>query len=247
LGAQVPAIVAEALGKDYRGQAGWRDLLRGRGGPLVRALDAVDLRVQAGEALAVLGENGAGKSTLLRTLAGVITPSRGRALVAGHDAAAAGPALRRDVAYVAGDARSFAWRLSVLENLRFFAALHGLSRAAAAARIEAALLRVGLSELGARRAGQLSGGQRQRLALARGLLGTPRVWLLDEPTAGLDPAAARSVRALMAELRGAGAAVIVATHSLEEAAGLGGPAMVLRGGVRVFTGDAAGAEAVLLG
>jgi ABC-2 type transport system ATP-binding protein len=245
VGEAVSAVAVEAagLGKDYRVAAGLRELLRGRlFGETVRALDAVDLRLEAGETLALLGPNGAGKSTLLRLLGGLVVPTRGRATVAGHDAAKGGPALRAAAGYVAGDARSFAWRLSARENLRFFASLHGHAGAAATREVERVLERVGLADRAGARVATLSTGMRQRLALARGLLGAPKVWLLDEPTAGLDPAAAHAVRALVGELAAGGAAVILATHSLDEARQLGRRALWLRDGRVAWQGPAAEVE-----
>ena len=241
-----PVVVAEGLGKDYRAAAGWRDLaaLRLRGAART-AIFEVDLRVDAGEVVAIMGENGAGKSTLLKTLAGLIAPTRGRGHVAGHDLARGGADLRRAAAYVGGDARSFAWRLSVRENLEFFAALAGHAPAGARARIDAALARVGLSAAAERRAAELSTGMHKRLSLARGLLGAPRAWLLDEPTSGLDPAAARGVRTLVRELAGAGAAVVLCTHLVEDARAVAARGVVLRAGRVVYAGAVDGLEAAL--
>jgi ABC-2 type transport system ATP-binding protein len=236
-----PVVVTDRLGKDYRAAAGWRDLARGRVRGVARtALDGVSLRVEAGEVVAIMGENGAGKSTLLKTLAGLLAPTRGSGRVAGHELARGGAGLRRAAAYVGGDARSFAWRLSVRENLEFFAALAGHAPAAARARIDAALARVGLADVAGRRAAELSTGMHKRLSLARGLLGAPRAWLLDEPTSGLDPAAARGVRTLVKELAGAGAAVVLCTHLVEDARAVAARAVVLRGGRVVYDGGVVG-------
>ncbi len=239
-------VVAEGLGKDYRGAASWRDLaaLRLRGTPR-RALDTIDLRVAAGEIVAIMGENGAGKSTLLKTLAGLVSPSRGRGAVAGHDLGRGGAGLRRAAVYVGGDARSFAWRLTARENLEFFAALAGHDAVAARARIDAALARVGLGDAGDRRVAELSTGMHKRLSLARGLLGAPRAWLLDEPTSGLDPAAARAVRELVRELAAAGAAVLLCTHLLDDARAVAARGVVLRDGRVAYAGSVDGLEAAL--
>jgi ABC-2 type transport system ATP-binding protein len=211
----------------------------------VEVLRGVDVTVGAGEFLAVLGENGAGKTTLLRCVAGLVSPTAGTVRVAGRDAAAGGVELRRDVAYVTGDGRSFSWRISGRANLAFFASLYGWRGAAAAARIDDVLGRVGLAaEARDRPVAEYSTGMRQRLALARGFLAEPKVWLLDEPTAGLDP---RGARAALADIRAhcAGAAVIVATHVVEHARQVAARAVALRAGRVVHDGDLDGAVAAL--
>jgi ABC-2 type transport system ATP-binding protein len=202
----------------------------------------VTLSLERGDVVAVLGKNGAGKSTLLRCVAGLVLPTRGRVLACGHDCAQAGPRLRRDVSYIASDPRSFSWRLSGRANLAFFAALHGVP----ATRVDETLALVALSAAdAARRVEGYSTGMRARLAIARGLLGVARVLLFDEPTAGLDRNAARSLRALVRERADAGQTVLLATHSVEDAEELAGRALVLDGGRVVYSGPPAGAREAL--
>jgi ABC-2 type transport system ATP-binding protein len=186
-----------------------RDFGRGR-----RALQGVTLDVAAGETVALLGPNGAGKSTLLAILAGVLRPTSGAAWVGGVRVPPGGRALARLVGYVP-QGESVYPELTVEENLRFFARLHGVRDARARA---AELLReVRLESRAVDRAGALSGGLRQRLALACSLAHDPRVLLLDEPGTGLDPAARERLAQLVARFRGRDRAVLLSTHSLEEA------------------------------
>jgi ABC-2 type transport system ATP-binding protein len=228
-------IAARALGKVFHPPGSVRDLLRGRlhGAP-VTALSGVSFDVAEGEVVALMGENGAGKTTLLRILAGLLSPSSGQAQVAGQDAARAGPSstFRREVALVVADERSFLWALTGLQNLLYFAALHGLSDRVARARAQTLLERVGLQRAGARRYAEYSRGMRQRLALARGLLGEPRVMLLDEPTLGLDPAGALDLRRFLREevLRAAGRTAIVGSNDPAEVRLLADRVLFLREG-----------------
>jgi ABC-2 type transport system ATP-binding protein len=226
------AVLAEGVSKRFRAALGLRDLLAGRllGRP-VDALRSVDLRVSRGEVVALMGPNGAGKSTLLRLLAGLLVPDGGRLEVLGVEAARATPALRRRVSLVLGEERSFSYRLTGAQNLEFFAALHGHGPREARSRAARALAAVGLGSAAGQTVGTYSTGMRRRLALGRGLLGEPELLLLDEPTASLDPASARRIRALLREkLLGWGAAAVVATHDLAEAAELAGRVVCLDGG-----------------
>ena len=228
-----PAILVEGLGKTFRPPAGLRDMLRGRfyGAPL-EALREVSFMVSRGEVVCVMGPNGAGKSTLARILGGLLTPSTGRAVVEGADAAAAVPALRRKVSFVVGDERSFHFRVSGRGNLHYFAALHGLSAGTARRRAGEQLERVGLGAAADRRYGEYSRGMRQRLAIARGLLGDPEVLLLDEPTLGLDPRGARDLRVFLRDevVRGSGRTAIVCSNDPAEVRALGDRVLFLEAG-----------------
>jgi ABC-2 type transport system ATP-binding protein len=166
------------------------------------AVDALSLTVHAGEIVALLGPNGAGKTTTLRMFAGLITPSAGRVDV--H-----GPVGLLTESPGLWDA------LSVRLNLLTYARLHGVDRPETCVRD--ALASMDLSDRAEDRAVQLSKGLRQRVAIARALLHDPAVVLLDEPTAGLDPASARHIRDHIADLARQGRGVLISTHNLAEA------------------------------
>jgi ABC-2 type transport system ATP-binding protein len=228
-----PVVSVEKLGKVFRPPGGMRELLRGRfWRDPVCALEDVSFTVAPGEIVCMMGPNGAGKSTLARILGGLLVPSSGRATIAGHDAAAGAPALRRSVSFVVGDERSFHYGVSGRENLRYFAALHGLDAATTRRRTDELLERVGLAAAADRRYREYSRGMRQRLAIARGLLGDPEVLLLDEPTLGLDPVGARDLRVFLRDdmIRAAGRTAIVCSNDPAEARALADRVLFLEGG-----------------
>jgi ABC-2 type transport system ATP-binding protein len=210
------AIQSRGLTKHFRSGTTFTDLLRGRlWGPRVDALRGVDLQVRGGEIVALVGPNGAGKSTLLRLVAGLLLPDSGSLLV--EDVLSTAPAFRRRVCYVVSDERSFSWRLNGLQNLEFFAALHGLRGSRSRQRIAEVLAFVELETEAGRPVREYSSGMRQRLALARGLLGDPKIFLFDEPTQGVDPRGAVRLRSLMrSKLVDAGRTALVATHDLAD-------------------------------
>ncbi|QMU77882.1 ABC transporter ATP-binding protein [Streptacidiphilus sp. PB12-B1b] len=190
---------------------------RARRGPAVTALDGVSIAVEQGEVHGLLGPNGAGKSTLMKILSTVLLPSSGSARILGHDLAADYKRIRPLLGIVFGGERGLYPRLTARQNLRYWAALYRMSGTAGRARTEELLDEFGLAERADERVETYSVGMRQRLHLARGLLADPRVVLLDEPTNGLDPLAARQLRELIGRLAGEGRTVLLATHDLDEA------------------------------
>src|SRR5581483_1414388 len=162
-----------------------------------------------------LGPNGAGKTTTVRTLGTLISPSSGSATVSGLALTAQnGVEIRRRIA-IMPESPGLYLRLSVLENLRCFADLYEVD--GVEDRVERALRAVNLADRAHDLCGTLSKGLRQRAALARALLSDPQVLFLDEPTAGLDPLAARDVHELISALREQGVTIFLTTHRLEEA------------------------------
>jgi len=174
-------------------------------------LGPLDLRLAAGERLAVTGANGAGKSTLLRCIAGTLTPSSGTVTVAGHPAGT--KAAKRCIGVSFAQERSFYRRLTGIENLTTFATIReGTARAQAT--VEEVLNELELHDIAARRIDRCSTGMVQQLSIARALLGTPPVVLLDEPTRSLDDDAIDRLWSALDRRRAA--TVIIATHRGED-------------------------------
>jgi ABC-2 type transport system ATP-binding protein len=199
------------------------------------ALDGVSLRVARGEISALLGPNGAGKTTLLRILCGLLDPHQGTIRILGREPRRSPRELRQRIGLVPSGDRSFYLRLSALENLAFFARLHGLSRRAAIKRSLEVLELVGLRGAESQRAGTYSHGMQKRLSVARALLMQPDVMLIDEATHDLDPEGAIQVRDLVADLARGGAAVLWATQRLDEIRGFAHSVTLLdKGRVRFY-------------
>lgn len=186
-------------------------------GPAVEALRGVDLTVAAGEVHGLLGPNGAGKTTLCRILATLLLPTGGEAAVFGYDVVNRAADVRARVGIVLGGERGLYLKLTARQNLLFWAALYGVAGRARRSLVEQLLDRVGLAEWGGERVETYSSGMRQRLHLARGLVGTPSLLLLDEPTSGMDPVSAIEFRALVVDLRDRGCTILLTTHNLAEA------------------------------
>ena len=182
------------------------------------AVDHLDLQIAEGEIFGLLGPNGAGKPTTVRMLAGLIGITSGEASVAGFDLTDKSQVqnVRRVVGILPEESGLYG-ELTGAQTLDFFGKLYGMTKAARAERTEMLLNRLGLFDRRNDVASTLSKGLKQRLALARALIHDPRLVLLDEPTANLDPAAALVVRDFMLDLKAEGRTVIVNTHRLEEA------------------------------
>ncbi len=189
-----------------------------------RVLREVSCRMPAGRVTGLLGPSGSGKTTLLRCLVGVQRVRSGTVTVLGRPAGDA--TLRTRVGYVT-QAPSVYADLSVRDNLRYFAALAGVDDRAA--RSEEVLAAVGLADRSGDRVGRLSGGQRARASLACALVGSPALLVLDEPTVGLDPLLRRDLWRLFHDLADGGAAIVVSSHVMDEAARCDGLLLLLDG------------------
>src|SRR5437870_2926591 len=181
------------------------------------ALAGISLAIQPGELFGLLGPNGAGKTTTTKILTTLLLPDSGSATVLGIDVVRQTGAVRRRIGFVFGGERGLYWRLSGLDNLRYFADLYRIPPEVSRLRIPELLERLGLAGRERDRVELYSRGMKQRLHIARGLLNDPEVLFLDEPTIGLDPVGAREVRATIASLTEAGKTVLLTTHYMFEA------------------------------
>lgn len=204
-----PALHLEQVSKTF---------VVGRKKKPVAAVDNVSLTVERGEIYGVLGANGSGKSTLIRLVSTLLTLDRGRAEIFGHDVERDEMAVKRLINRVSVDAAFFK-KLSPYENLAFAARLYGLHAGEARAEAVRILARLGIAE---KRMGspieQMSRGMQQKVAIARALLTSPTLLLLDEPTTGLDPRSKLEVQSFIEEVRAAhDATILLTTHDMAEA------------------------------
>jgi ABC-2 type transport system ATP-binding protein len=196
-----PVIETHALRRDFKN---------------TRAVDGLDLSVQAGELFGLVGPDGAGKTTTLRLLAGLLDISDGSATIAGYDLKHQAESIKPQIGYMAQRFSLYA-ELSVLENLHFFAELYDVDRAAVEERTQRLLAFAGLEAFKERRAAHLSGGMQKKLALACTLIHEPPILLLDEPTTGVDPVSRREFWDILTELNLGGTTIMISTPYMDEA------------------------------
>ncbi len=184
----------------------------------ILAVDHVDLGIRRGELFGLLGPNGAGKTTTIRMLCTLLEPTDGTARVLGADVVKEAAEVRRRIGVVLMGERSVYWKLTGRENLEYFAALYHVPTSVARERIATLLEEVELTARADDLVERYSTGMRQRLALVKAMVHDPPVLLLDEPTTGLDPQAARNIRDRIRRLnRDEGKTIILTTHYMEEA------------------------------
>ena len=226
--AATPALLVEHVTKRFQVD---------RRKPPVVAIEDVSLRLERGTIHGILGANGSGKSTLIRLISGLLTLDAGQVSVFGLDLERDELAVKRLINRVSVDAAFFK-KLSPMENLLFAARLYGLDAGEARQQAKTILERLGIGEkrLG-RPVEQMSRGMQQKVAIARALLTSPSLLLLDEPTTGLDPRSKLDVQAFVEDLREThDASIVLTTHDLDEAERLCDSITILAGG-RVVTED----------
>jgi len=187
--------------------------------PETVALDNISITINHGEIFGVLGPNGSGKTTLIKILSTLILPTTGKALINNIDVAADEKNIKKIIGYVVSDERSFFWRLTGRQNLRFFCSLNNISTSKADKKINEI---VSLMELG-KEIDQVfqnySSGNKQKIAIARGLLTDPQILFLDEPTKSLDPVVAYKLRRFIKDtlVAESGKTILLATNNMQEA------------------------------
>ena len=227
--ANVPALLVEAVTKRFN--------VSSKKEPVIAIAD-VSLRLERGGTIGILGANGSGKSTLIRLVSGLLTLDEGRVEVFGHDIVREEMRVKRLINRVSVDAAFFK-KLSPMENLLFAARLYGID--SKFARVETVRIteRLGIAEkrLG-RPVEQMSRGMQQKIAIARALLTSPSLLLLDEPTTGLDPRSKLDVQTFIEEIRAShDASIVLTTHDLDEAERLCDEIIVLNDGRIVAQGS----------
>jgi len=181
------------------------------------AVDNVTFDIQRGEVFGVLGPNGSGKTTTIRMLCGLLTPTSGTATVAGFDVHTQSEEIRRNIGYMSQRFGMYE-DLTVAENLDFYSSLYGLAGEEKRKRMNELFDELGLRPRVSQLVGTLSGGWKQRISLACAIAHHPQVLFLDEPTAGVDPAARRRFWDTIYELAKGGTTILVTTHYMDEAA-----------------------------
>lgn len=239
-----PTTVAVShLSRSYERTSGF--LRRRR--QMTPALTDVSLTVQKGEIFGLIGPNGAGKTTLIKILTTLLTPTSGRAEVLGLDVATQARQIRPQINFIFGGERGLYWRLSAYGNLSYFADLYQIDRKVAKARIQHYLTLVDLWDRRHEQVEGFSKGMKQRLHIAKALINSPKVLFLDEPTLGLDPVAARTLRTLIRDVRANGVTIFLTSHYMFEMEALCDRIAVLKGGAIVKLDTPAGLKQLLHG
>lgn len=192
------------------------------------AVEGLTLTIERGEVFGLLGSNGSGKTTTIRMLCGLLEPTAGEATVVGYDVRRESEAIRRSIGYMSQRFGLYD-DLTVRENIDFYAAIYGLRGGERLHRVEEQLVELHLAGRAGQLAGTLSGGWKQRLALACATTHRPQMLFLDEPTAGVDPAARRIFWELIYQFAARGTTVLVTTHYMDEAVRCGRLGFMSRG------------------
>lgn len=185
----------------------------------VRAVDSVSFEIKEGELFGLLGPNGAGKTTLIKCISTLLIPDMGTAIVAGNDVLKSPISVRKKIGVLTGGERSLYWKLSAMDNLKYFAALYGVPRKQVKQRADFLLELMGLKDRANENVEKFSSGMKQKLAIARALIHDPPILLIDEPTLGLDPYFARFIRQFVKEelSHKLKKTILLTTHYMDEA------------------------------
>ncbi len=202
------------------------------------ALTDVSFAARRGEVIALLGENGAGKTTLLKIIATLITPTSGTVRVMGHDAVLEDNEVRSHITFTTNSERSFYYRLSGWQNLRFFSGLYGMGMKQVRENVEPYLDALSMRKAMSVNYMYMSTGMRRKLSFLRTLALDRPVMLLDEPTSNMDPASSEEVSSIIRGLRNTGEkTILLSTNNLEDAERLADRVFILSGGRLVFSGQ----------
>ncbi len=233
-----PIVTIDKVRKVYQPYSRWMKLmLRSATTEPVVALDDVSFDVYPGELRVILGPNGAGKSTLFRVLTGLTTPTDGSATILGLDATRESTKIRKLVGFMPAENRTLLLRHSCRENLEFHGRLQGIEENELRSRVDETLEMVGLFEARDRVGFALSTGMLARLMLARAILHTPSVLILDEPTGAVDPIGAYELLRLVQKIAAEGdLAVLISSHRLDEVEMLNDQVLLLNRGKVVYNG-----------
>lgn len=199
----------------------------------VVAVEDISFAIKPGELFGLLGPNGAGKTTTVKMLATLLIPTAGSASVLGNDVVRDAKEVRKHIGFIFGGERGLYWRLSAVDNLRYFSSLYGVEPEISKKRIPYLLELVGLKGRGDERVEGYSRGMKQRLHVARTLLHDPQILFLDEPTIGLDPVGAREFRQVIRDLQSENKTILLTTHYMFEADSLCDRVGVINNGIIV--------------
>lgn len=220
----VPAVEVRGLVKEF--QTSFR-------GPILRAVDEVSLKIEPGEVYGLIGPNGSGKSTTMKALLGLLKPTAGSCAIFGKDSLKVDS--RNDVGFLPENPY-FYKHLTGAETVMFYGKLCGMRGPKLKRRVEEMLVLVGLEEARNRRLKGYSKGMLQRIGLAQALVQDPRLVILDEPTAGVDPVGSREIRDLILELKSRGITVFLCSHLLEQVQEVCDKVGIINGGKMVREG-----------
>lgn len=201
----------------------------------VEAVKDVSFSVPEGQLFGLLGPNGAGKTTTVKMLTTLLIPTSGTATIAGYDVVHQAQQVRERIGFIFGGERGLYWRLSAVDNLRYFASLYRIEPKAARKRIDYLIELVGLKGREMERIEGYSRGMKQRVHIARTLLHNPDILFLDEPTIGLDPVGARELRGIVRNLQAEKKTILLTTHYMFEADALCDKiAVIKQGGIVAY-------------